>query len=99
MGGMYSMTSLVKLVALFGKDGIAKEEILKLNKESFNAKLNWDYQFANALSMASFNEYIQFSEGKYYPNLEKIDLDKAERSYKKARKEAVKWKKSGLLGE
>jgi hypothetical protein len=47
--------------------------------------------------MAFFNEYIQFSEGKYYPNLEKINLDKAKRSYKEARKEAVKWKKSGLI--
>ena len=74
MGGMYAMTSLVKLVALFGKDGITKKEILRLNKESFNAKLDWDYQFANALSMASFNEYVQIREGNYYPNLEKIRI-------------------------
>ncbi len=79
------MTSLVKLVALFGKDGITKEEILRLNKESYNAKLDWDYQFSNALSMSY--ELVQFREGKYYPNLEKIDMDKAEKSYKKIMKE------------
>jgi hypothetical protein len=93
MGGMYAMTSLVKLVALFGKDGITKEEIQRLNKESFSAKLDWDYQFANALDMASFNEYVQFREGKYYPNLEKTDLDNAEKSYKKIMKERMKWKR------
>jgi len=71
MGGAYSITSFVHLVALFGNDGITKEEIQRLNKESFSAKLNWDYQFANALDMASFNEYVQFKEGKYYPNLKK----------------------------
>jgi hypothetical protein len=85
MGGVYAMTSLVKLVALFGKDGITKEEILRLNKESYNAKLDWDYQFSNALSMSY--ELVQFREGKYYPNLEKIDMDKAEKSYKKIMKE------------
>ncbi len=87
MGGMYAMTSLAKLVALFGKDGITKEEIKRLNKESFESKLDWDYQFLNAVSMATSNEYIEFRSGKYYPNLEKVSLEKAERDYKSVMEE------------
>ena len=87
MGGMYAMKSLVNLVALFGKDGISKEEIIRLNKESYEAALDLDYQFANAISMGY--EFVQLRDGKYYPNLENIDLDKAEKSYKKIMKERV----------
>ena len=91
MGGMYAMTSLVKLVALFGEDGITKQEIQRLNKESYGADLDLDYQFANAFSMAY--EKVQLKEDKYYPNLEKIDLDKAEKSYKKIMEERVEWER------
>jgi hypothetical protein len=58
------------------------EEIQRLNKESYESKLDWDYQFKNAVSMATFNEYIEFRDGKYYPNLEKVSPEKAERDYR-----------------
>jgi hypothetical protein len=102
MGLMYSLTSFESIVALFGKDGITKEEILEINERTYGSHLPDFYHFDHAVEMSE--GAIELRDGKYYPILDKLSLKNIKKGYnyimkERARFEKRKKERESLIGD
>ncbi len=91
MGLGYSIHSLASIVALFGKDGITKEEILEINERTYGSKLS-DFIHLD-FAYQRLEGFVELRDGKYYPRLDKLSLKNIEKGYKHVMKERAKFEK------
>jgi len=87
MGVTYSISSLVAIVAEYGKNGLTKEDILRINDDHFKADtLKRHFDSYDPKSSILTNGFVEFRDGKYFLKRDsKVDQGWLERTIQKAK--------------
>lgn len=88
MGFAYARNSLISIVAIYGKNGLTKEQIINIGKKFTTAHIEEHWGIFNPEKSPLTNSYINKKEDKYFPVKSSLSDDYLQKTIQKFKKES-----------